>query len=67
MGNNLEHCWTKMVEMAGEAKKTQAQITTMVVAERIDESGCVPPQRRINADYLLEQSEDQFRHSTQYQ
>ena len=38
MGNNLGHRWTKMVEMMKEAQETLAQITTMEVAERIDES-----------------------------
>ena len=66
MGNNLERRWTKMVEMAKEAKETLAQITTMVVAERIDKSGRVHPRRRITLDYLVEQSEDQVRYSTQY-
>ena len=66
MGNNLERCWTKMVEMAKEAKETLAQITTMVVAERIDKSGRVHPRRRITLDYLVEQSEDQVRYYTQY-
>jgi len=41
MGNNLERHWTKMVVTAEEAKETLAQITTMVVAERIDKSGRV--------------------------
>jgi len=55
-----------MVEMAKEAKETLAQITTMVVAERIDKSGLVHPRRRITLDYLVEQSEDQVRYYTQY-
>jgi hypothetical protein len=55
MGNNLERCWTKMVEMAKEAKETLAKITTMVVAERIDKSGRVHPRRRITLEYLVEQ------------
>jgi hypothetical protein len=66
MGNNLERRWTKMVEMAKEAKETLAQITTMVVAERIDKSGRVHPWTRITLDYLVEQSEDQVRYYTQY-
>ena len=55
-----------MVEMAKESKETLAQVTTMVVAERIDISGCVHPRRRITLDYLGEQSEDQVRYDTQY-
>ena len=55
-----------MVEMAKEAKETLAQITTMVVAERIDKSGCVHPRGRVTLDYLVEQSEDQVRFNTQY-
>jgi hypothetical protein len=66
MGNNLERRWPMMVEMAKEAKETLAQITTMVVAEQIDKSGRVHPQRRITLDYLVEQSEDQVRYYTQY-
>jgi len=66
MGNNLERRGTKMVEMAEEAKGTLAQTTTMVVAERIDKSGCVHPRRRMTFDYLVEQSEDQVRYYTQY-
>jgi len=66
MGNNLERRWTKMVEMAKEAKETPARITTTVVAERIDKSGRVHPRRRITFDYLVEQSEDQVRYYTQY-
>jgi len=66
MGNNLEHHWTKMVEMAKEPKKTLVQIITMVVAEPIDKSGCVHPWRRVTLDYLGEQSEDQVRYYTQY-
>jgi len=50
-----------MVEMANEAKETLAQINTMVVAERIDKSGCMHPRRRITSDYLVEQLEDQVR------
>ena len=67
MGNNLEHRWTKMVEMAKEARETIAQITTMVVAERINKSGRVHPRRRVTLDYVVEQSEDQVRYYTQYQ
>jgi hypothetical protein len=33
MGNNMDLCWTKMVEMAEKAKETLVQITTMLVAE----------------------------------
>jgi len=66
MGNNLERRWTKMIEMAEEAKETLAQITTMVVAEQIDKSGRVHPRRRITLDYLVEQSEDQVRYYTPY-
>jgi hypothetical protein len=66
MGNNLECRWTKIVEMANEAEETLAQITTMVVAERIDQSGCVHPRRRITLEYLVEYSEDQVRYNTQY-
>jgi len=66
MGNNLERRWTKMVEMATEATETMAQITTMVVAERIDKSGCVHPWRRITLDYLVEQSKNHIRYYTQY-
>jgi len=66
MGNNLERRWTKMVEMAEDAKETLEQITPMVVAERINKSGCVHPRRRITLDYLVEQSEDQVRYYTQY-
>ena len=66
MGNDLERRWTKMVEMAKEGKETLAQITIMVVAERIDKSRRVHPRRRITLDYLVEQSEDQVRYYTQY-
>jgi len=66
MGNNLELRWTKMVEMAKEAKATPAQITTMVVGERIDKSGRMHPPRRITLDYVVEQSEPQVRYYTQY-
>ena len=66
MGNNLECRWTKMVEMAKEAKETLAQITTMMVAEQIDKSGRVHLWRRITLDYLVEQSEDKVRYYTQY-
>ena len=66
MCNHLERRWTKMVEMAKEYQETLAQITTMVVAERIDKSGRVHPRRRITLDYLVEQSEDQVRYYTQY-
>jgi len=66
MGNNLERCWTKVVEMAKEAKETLAQMTTMVVAERIDKSGRVHPWRRVTLDFLVEQSEDQVGYYTQY-
>jgi hypothetical protein len=66
VGNNLERRWTKMVEMAKEAKETLPQITTMVVAEQIDKSGRVHPRRRITLDYLVEQSEDQVRYDIQY-
>ena len=55
-----------MVEMAKEAKETLAQITTMVVAERIDKSGHMHPLRRIILDYLVVQSEVQVRYYTQY-
>jgi len=55
-----------MVEMAKEANETLAQITAMVVAERINESGRVHPWRRITLDYLVEQSDDQVRYYTQY-
>jgi len=65
-GNNLEHRWTKTIEMAKEAKVSLAQITTMVVAERIDKSGHVHQWRRISLDYLVEQSEDQVGYYTQY-
>jgi hypothetical protein len=66
MGNNLERRWTMMVEMAKEAKETLAQITTMVVAERINKSGRVHPRRRIILDYLVDHSEYQFRYYTQF-
>ena len=66
MGNTLERRWTKMVEMAEEANETVAQITTIVVAERIDKSGRMHPLRRITLNYLVEQSEDQVRYYTQY-
>jgi hypothetical protein len=66
MGNNLEHCWTKMVEMAKKAKETLAQITTVVVAERIYKSGGVHPQSRVTLDYLVEQSEHQVSYYTEY-
>jgi hypothetical protein len=36
MGNNPERRWTTIIEMAKEARESLAQITTMVVAERID-------------------------------
>jgi len=55
-----------MIDRAKEAKETLAQITTMVKAERIDESGCVHPQRNVILDHLGEQSEDQIRYYTQY-
>jgi hypothetical protein len=38
----------------------------MMVAERIDKSGRVHPQRWITLDYLVEQSEDQVRKYPQY-
>ena len=44
-----------MVEIAKEAKETHAEITTMVLAERIDESGGVHPQRTVTLDYVVEQ------------
>jgi hypothetical protein len=66
MGNNQERRWTKMVEMAKEAKETLAQITAMVVAKRINKSGSVHPRRLITFDYLVEQSDDQVRYYTQY-
>jgi hypothetical protein len=66
MGNNLERRCTKMVEMAKEAKETLAQITTMVVAKRINKAGRVHPRRMVSLDYLVEQSEDQVRYYTQY-
>jgi len=55
-----------MVEMAKEAKETLPQITTMVVAERIDKSWRMHPRRRITLDYLVEESDDQVRYYTQY-
>jgi len=55
-----------MVEMAKDAKGTLAQITTMVVAERIDKSGRVHPRRKITLDFIVEQSADQVRYYTQY-
>jgi hypothetical protein len=66
MGNNLDHRWTMMVKMAKEAKETLAQITTMVVAERIYKSGRVHAWRRITLDYRVEQSEVQGTYYTQY-
>jgi hypothetical protein len=66
MGNNLECRWTKMVEIAKEAKETLPQITTMVGADRIEKSGPVHPSRTITLCPLVEQSEDQSRYYTQY-
>ena len=66
MRNNLERRWTKMVEMAKEAKETLAQITTMVVAERINKSGRMHPRSRVTIDHQVTQSDNQVRYYTQY-
>jgi len=62
MGNNLERHWIMMVQMAKEAKKILVQITTMMLAVGIDESGWVHLWRRVTLDYLVEQLEDQVRY-----
>jgi hypothetical protein len=71
MLNVLEKTWAISWNAGGQRwlkwqKKTVAQITTMVVAERIDKSGSVNPRRRITLDYLVERSEDQVRYYTEY-
>jgi len=66
MGDNLERHRGKIVEMPKEAMETPVQITTMVVAKRIDKSGRMHPWRRATLDYLVEQSEEQVTYYTQY-